>query len=57
MEVASEYAYVMNSIIFEKYLADAASDLVPHSLVLPPKIENIEAPYYGLLELERARGA
>lgn len=30
----------MNGIIFDKYLNETPEDLVPHSLVLPPK-ENI----------------
>ena len=53
LEACQEYAYTMNSIIFDKYLSDSTTDLVPHSLVLPPKNLNIEAPMYGLLELER----
>ena len=49
LDVAGEYAFTMNSIIFDKYLQEGSSDLVPHSLVLPPQAEKGEVPYYGLL--------
>jgi hypothetical protein len=43
----------MNGIIFDKYLEEANTDLVPHSLVLPPKEEVPEPNEYGLLELNK----
>lgn len=39
MEISQEYAYTMNGIIFDKYLTETPEDIVPHSLVLPPKEE------------------
>jgi dynein heavy chain len=47
----------MNGIIFDKYLTEATNDLVPHGLVLPPKEEETEVPYFGMLELEAKKGA
>ena len=38
-EVSNEYSYTLNSMIFDKYLYESAGDLIPHSLVLPPKVE------------------
>jgi len=43
----------MNGIIFDKYLTEAPADLVPHSLVLPPKEEKKEVSEYGLLALNK----
>ncbi len=51
LEVNKEYAKVMNGIIFDKYLKESSSDLLPHNLVLP-NTSPAEVPYYGLLELE-----
>ena len=47
----------MNGIIFDKYLSEASSDLVPHGLVLPPKVEDNTTNYFGMLELEAKKGA
>jgi len=41
----------MNQIIFDKYLKESNSDMLPCNLVLPPKPEK-EVEYYGLLPLE-----
>lgn len=43
----------MNGIIFDKYLEESAEDIVPHSLVLPPKEEPEPVKEYGLLELNK----
>ena len=40
-EVSNEYSYTLNSMIFDKYLYESAGDLIPHSLVLPPKAEEL----------------
>ena len=40
-EVANEYSYTLNSMIFDKYLYESAGDLIPHSLILPPKAEEL----------------
>ena len=53
MEVKKEYSYSLNSMIFDKYLSESSGDLVPHSLVLPPKPEDNEVPYYGLLPVNK----
>lgn len=56
-EVESDYSYTMNGIIFDKYLQECSTDLVPHSLVLPPKTDKFEVPYQGRLELAAKQGA
>jgi len=52
-EVGNEYSYTLNSMIFDKYLYESAGDLIPHSLVLPPKAEAPEVPQFGLLPINK----
>ena len=50
----------MNKIIFDKYLQEhtEVDDLLyPKHLRLPQKFEDEEAPYYGMMPLERQNGA
>eukprot|EP00825_Cyclidium_porcatum_P020418 TRINITY_DN2313_c0_g1_i1.p1 TRINITY_DN2313_c0_g1~~TRINITY_DN2313_c0_g1_i1.p1 ORF type:complete len:622 (+),score=110.07 TRINITY_DN2313_c0_g1_i1:285-2150(+) len=57
MEIDSEFQYSMNGIIFDKYLQEAPSELIPHSLALPRKPPKLEQSYYGRLELAAKKGA
>ena len=57
MEISQDYHHTMNGIIFDKYLSESATDLIPHGLVLPPKVEEEDLNYYGMLELEANKGA
>ena len=53
MEVSQEYSFTMNGIIFDKYLNEQSSDLIPHSLVLPPPPPATEVKSHGLLPLNQ----
>ena len=52
-EISGDYAYTLNSIIFDKYLEDSSGDLIPHQLALPPRPDPPEAPEYGLLPINK----
>lgn len=50
----------MNKIIFDKYLEEVNpedDEMYPKNLTLPPKEEEKETPYYGMMTLERHKGA
>ena len=46
----------MNKIVFDKYLKEANSEMLPSNLVMPP-VEDKEVEYKGLLPLEADKGA
>jgi hypothetical protein len=50
----------MNKIIFDKYLDESKpsdDDMYPKSLKLPPKEEEKDVPFLGMMMLERHKGA
>jgi dynein heavy chain len=58
MEVGYDYNRTMNKIIFNNYLNRATkidADNLP-DLTLPPLQQKKETPFYGMIELERAKG-
>jgi len=60
MEVNNDYLRTMNKIIFDKYLEEAIKEedeLFPHKLMLPEKQEEKIAPDFGMIPLERTKGA
>ena len=54
-EILKDYSRIMNKIIFDKYLDECSSNVIPVSLLLPPKILKKEIPYFALIKLERDR--
>ena len=52
---ANQYFFTaMNKIVFTKYLEEAPTEILSHNLRLPPK-EELEAPQYGMIQLDRSR--
>lgn len=52
MEVNYDYLRTMNKIIFDRYLEETLKeedDLYPHHLTLPPPLELMESPFYGMV--------
>ena len=57
MEVSKEYAVTMNSILFETHMEKQPQEIVAHSLILPPEVPSPPQSYFGMLELEKQKGA
>jgi hypothetical protein len=57
MEASKEYQLTMNNIIFDLHMEKQPEEMVPHHLVLPASPIRKPASYFGLLELERNKGA
>ena len=55
MEVSGDFSRTMNKIIFDKYIEEEEDDkdLTLNHLRLPSQIKNKEAPYLGMIPLER----
>lgn len=47
----------MNNIIFDSHAERSPGELIPHALVQATKPLVNAVPYYGMLELERNKGA